>query len=496
MSNVAFRFFPSASVLVVLFAFGCSSSRPADPDGGQPDGGALADGGGCGLGLQTAFCDTFNKGPAGVPGRAGDLDPARWSAGRLSPQEVANPTKANPAPAGPIPPCRTSLGKTSVFPDEDTLICDPTTTRSAQLMTAVAMQNYGLNSYRIRQPFDFAGRTGKIVFDVDAKMVSGLAGWVSIEVTEDPIPVPSFSDYERGPLPKNGIEIQFNNDHCLLGNRSAISVGMVDVYASYAVTKATQVYPPDWGTPDCVATEQGKLNHFEIQLSKTQIDVYGSDASPDEGRTFPNFHKIATATFNLNFTRGWVHVTARNHATIKYGFGPDAVYHWDNIGFDGPVILNWREYEIPDSLTPSDPHVNVGYIISDGTGQWPQGIVTCCPAKNVPSLEFKGVDLTNVVRSRLAFSSYYLSCCGAPSDLTTVKLRYRFNGGAWQDRAITPAEAAVLTTANQIGNLAQVIDVPLAELRAGSNTLEFVTVNQPQNYPTILSNIDLILETR
>ena len=35
-------------------------------------------------------------------------------------------------------------------------------------MTAVAMQNYGVNSYMIRQPFDFAGRTGKIVFDVDA----------------------------------------------------------------------------------------------------------------------------------------------------------------------------------------------------------------------------------------------------------------------------------------------------------------------------------------
>jgi hypothetical protein len=35
-------------------------------------------------------------------------------------------------------------------------------------MTAVSIQNYGVNSYMPRQPFDFAGRTGKIDFDVDA----------------------------------------------------------------------------------------------------------------------------------------------------------------------------------------------------------------------------------------------------------------------------------------------------------------------------------------
>jgi hypothetical protein len=122
----------------------------------------------CGL-TNAAFCDTFDEGPAAVRGRGGDLDPARWSAARLAPSDFSGfGPVANPVIAAPIPPCKDSFPATSVDPPDDTLICDPGPSLSAQLMTAVAIQNYGNNSYMIRQPFDFANRTGKIVFDVDA----------------------------------------------------------------------------------------------------------------------------------------------------------------------------------------------------------------------------------------------------------------------------------------------------------------------------------------
>ena len=62
---------------------------------------------------------------------------------------------ANPAPPAPVPACRASLPQTTVYPERHA-ICDPTATRSRQLMTAIAVQNYGLNSYLIKQPFDFA----------------------------------------------------------------------------------------------------------------------------------------------------------------------------------------------------------------------------------------------------------------------------------------------------------------------------------------------------
>ncbi len=448
----------------------------------------------CGLD-GAAFCDNFDQGPTANPGREGDLDPAQWSAGRLSPQEISGPGKVNPAPPAQIPPCRASLNKSTVYPDEDTLICDPTQTLSPQLLTAVAMQNYGLNSYRIRQPFDFAGRTGKIVFDVDAVMMSGLAAWVSVEVTEDPIPSPSFLEFERGPVPRNGIEIQFNNDACDRTQQGrSISVGRVDAYRDYTLTPVTHVYPADWTLPDCVATHQGELNHFEIRISQTQFEILGSDASLDGGKTFANFHTIASGTFDLAFTRGYVHITARNHATEKYGFGPNWVYHWDNVAFDGPVISNWREYEVPDSLTPSSLpsglNINTGYIITESNGMF-----TCCPNQRVSSLALPGVDLTGAVRAQLAFSSFYLVCCGAPDDLTTLDLKYRFNGGPWRDRFVTPAEALALRRPYSIGDLSQMIDVPLGDLIPGTNTLEFLTVNQPQSYPTVLANIDLIIQT-
>jgi hypothetical protein len=63
-----------------------------------------------------------------------------------------------------------------VYPDQDTLICDATSTTSAQLMTLVAEQNYGVASYRIRQPFDFAGRTGKsptVLANIDLILETG-----------------------------------------------------------------------------------------------------------------------------------------------------------------------------------------------------------------------------------------------------------------------------------------------------------------------------------
>ena len=135
--------------------------------------------GSCGL-TSPAFCDTFDEGPAGNRGRGGDLDPTRWSAARLAPSDLSGlGPVANPARSGPIPPCKASFNVATVYPDNDTLICDPSGSRSAQLMTAAIMQNYGNNSYLIRQPFDFANRTGKIVFDVDAVSVNGLASGTS-----------------------------------------------------------------------------------------------------------------------------------------------------------------------------------------------------------------------------------------------------------------------------------------------------------------------------
>src|SRR6185295_1901951 len=80
-----------------------------------------------------------------------------------------------------------------------------------------------------------------------------------------------------------------------------------------------------------------------------------------DGVTFEAPKLIFSADVDLPFARGYVTISTHNHATAKYS-GPDGCYgvpeldawtaRWDNVGFDGPVIANWRDYELADAMTP------------------------------------------------------------------------------------------------------------------------------------------------
>ena len=125
------------------------------------------------------------------------MDPAKWAISRLSGEILSSGQgTANPVVVAPIPACRSTFTQTTVYPPNDTLICDPSGSTPAQLMTAVAMQNYGVNSYMVRQPFDFAGRTGKIDFDVDAVSIP-LGGYPEVAITDQPVPATTFRILRR-----------------------------------------------------------------------------------------------------------------------------------------------------------------------------------------------------------------------------------------------------------------------------------------------------------
>jgi hypothetical protein len=179
----------------------------------------------CNLGVP-AFCETFAEGPSPIRGRGGDLNPAIWAAARLSAEiDTSGAVSANPVPPAPVPPCTARITQTSVFPPDDTLICDS----PQHLMAAVSIQNYGVNSYMPRQPFDFAGRTGKIDFDVDA--YQNPEGFVEIELTDGPYPATTFREFENfevGPVPANGLSFKFLDP----GNCGATPVNTM-VYVNY-----------------------------------------------------------------------------------------------------------------------------------------------------------------------------------------------------------------------------------------------------------------------
>jgi hypothetical protein len=447
---------------------------------------------GCGF-EKAAFCDTFDA-PSANRGRAGELDVKFWSASRGNPQLATGLGVEIAAGAATLRECRSDLPLT-VFPSDDAVICDANSKiASHHLMVACGSQNYGQNSYRIRQPFDFAGRTGKIVFDAQGFLYNPLIGWISLAVVEDPTPTPGYAVGNRGqtndegtPAPRNGFEVHFA-DHCFGSNPTAFGLRMIDVFNDYQ----DSLFQP--ATPTCTPSAIDQLNHFEVTVSQSTIEVYASPVSVD-GVTFDAPQLMLSAEVSLPFSRGYVTITTHNHASLKYsgpgGFGPPEVLdawisRWDNVGFDGPVIDNWREYEVSDSLVPGEkawnvsaPVMSYGYVVG--------------PSEDGPAETFRleGVELDGVTSARLASANWYNS--GGGDDMTQWVLQFRFNGGPWRDRKLTPSEIALLSNGHAQGALSQMIDVPLEDLVAGDNTLEFQTVDVDHSYPPAVSAIDLIL---
>lgn len=478
---------------------GCSSN----PDASEADAGAPADAyepnpgpPGCGL-PAAAFCDPFDAPTAGG-GREGELDPKKWSVTRASQGGLgAGFTSiapyALPIGTATIPACRANL-PARVLPDQDILICDPTSTiDSRSLLVAAAEQNYGQVGVRIRRPFDFAGRTGKIVFDATLQP-SGLLGWVAVSVTEDPIGAPSYlrvQNEENGPIPRNALEIHFNQN-CQVTDQ--VSVSSIVVIRGYT----HQFIEVPGNERHCVGIKPGQLNHVEIELSADHVAISASPASAD-GVTFAPVERLAEHDISLPFTRGYVHLDVYNHASEKYSDNHSTdslVARFDTVGFDGPMLPVETGAEVPDSLTPVPVPsgsvftgaVNVGYRLGDLTRD---GFTA--------PLSFTAIDVAGATRAQLALIWWSLMPSatgqGDPADYT---LHYRINGGPTHAYQYPPPQLAFIAAqaaAQQpmAGSAAVRIDVDPAELVSGTNTIEFATANVPTSYPPLVSNIDLLV---
>jgi len=218
--------------LLLLTACGSTSKNSNDATGGGSSSGGSASASGsagkplevpferppyqpkpgtCGFDMP-AFCDTFEDGPnhaglAGedgpnVYGRSGELDSKFWSVARGAPGNASSLDQAIQIGPALVGKCRDGFSDMTVLPEQDVLVCDPIDTiPTRHALGTAAAQNYGLSTYRIRQPFDFAGRTGTIKLDMDLTN-NGLGGWPALIIAGDPSPAPSFDWQERGSGPK------------------------------------------------------------------------------------------------------------------------------------------------------------------------------------------------------------------------------------------------------------------------------------------------------
>jgi hypothetical protein len=473
-----------AATFVVLL--GCSASDPNAP-ATPSDGGTTADAKpppagppgppgppGCGL-AAAAFCDTFDAPSAtGSGGRARELDRALWSAARTvtTPPAYGDVIAIGPAT---LPACRDGLPAT-VLPEKDTLVCNTIPTiASNHLLVAAAAQNYGQNSYRVRRPFDFEGRTGTIVFDATLDP-GGLLGWVALDVTPAPTPAPSYlklQNDENAGVPRDGIEIHFNQNCQTTG---MVSVSRVVVLHDYQHT----FFEPTAEQRKCVSASRTGLNHVEVKLSKTHVEIRASPLSTD-GVTFGPTETLFETDVALPFARGYVHLTVHNHATLKYS--NDTLDAWiarfDNVGFDGPTIAGWHEAEVPDALVPAGTKgkQNVGYVLGERAKGW-----------SAP-LSFSPIDLTGATKAQITLTSWMQLSAGKPSDFV---LDWRVNGGPAHTTKYDAAQLAFIAAQPVSGTIPLVLDVPIGELKSGVNTIELATTNVPLSYPPAVYNLDLI----
>jgi hypothetical protein len=327
------------------------------------------------LGGAVTFCDTFDTKNPGIPSRTGDLDPNVWGVSRVSQYINFGPGLYNGWPATQLQTCN---GTTTVTAPNDIMICNgqlrqasndnATGAFDAGFVTVLAMYP--------KQPFDFAGRTGTVSFDVSNDTHGTHAAWPEFWLSNLPVPAPfNHPSSPHLSLPEHGFGVRFAASalpgqwgSCQNGNNldkrrwtvdSAIVIrnyvmddtnGLGGVRTKMAVKQLDCVISP----PD----NSGITNHVELRVSQNQIDIYATDAGVAPSPA--NLKRIAVVTdANLSLTRGLIWIQDVHYNADKGEPGPNVpsqkqhTFVWDNVAFDGPFTYRDFSYDALDVNQPN-----------------------------------------------------------------------------------------------------------------------------------------------
>jgi hypothetical protein len=458
-----FRAFQSLVVLALLFVL-CGSADATPPVT-------------CGL-AKPAFCDTFDA-PAGVGNRSGDLDGTVWGVSRLL--GAINFGQGQYDAVSPTTMDRCGLS-VLVQPPNDVAICNG-------MLVDAQYDQHGVTSLAMypKQPFDFAGRTGRVVFDVSDDSHGSHRAWPEFWMTDRPVPAPftHFSSLQE--VPFNGFGVRFagycpaNLPGCGVrficpdepADVPVITVDSAVVVSDYQSNDSftdINVGTIAVNAVDCVKASSGPgdMNHFELRIAQNGIDVYATDAG-----TLAPLKKIATiGNVTLPLTRGLIWIEDVHYNGDKDG--PDQGTHtftWDNVGFDGPILPRDLAFDVPDKLEPMTG-IYSG-LLNLGWGVFPTDAQPL-------SLTVPGIEGIGTASAALLTFTYYAE--------NPVTLSYRVNNGAWHDE---PWPFGACYTQNDTvlcGTKTLAVPVPLADMQVGDNTIQFKASDA-----TEISNVDLIL---
>jgi hypothetical protein len=413
-----------------------------------------------------AFCDTFDA-PSVNPGRGGALS-AVWGASRVTGNANLLQSADNAWADTSITLCD---GSTQiVHPPNDIQICN------GQVRESV--NDTGMNDLAMypRQPFDIAGRTGTVAFDVSDDTAGSHSAWPEFSFTDQPVPAPNPNQVAfPGVLTtRNSLSIEFSANVTL----TCVTVDYSWITTNYQMSMVPVI-------EDACMQEPAKgtfaLNHVELHISPTGWVAYGSDAGTH------NMKQIAhSGTFTMPLTRGLVWMKDVHYNGNKpCSFDPTLAceqmhtFAWDNFGFDGPVLPRDLGVQLPDRLTdaPQSTAPDNGYPRRD-LGITLNALVN--PPGVHTRLDFSGAyALSNVEAATAALLEFNYFA------FDQITFNYSVNGHTAHSQPWIPG---IATWYQQTIAL----PVPLSELTDGANSIDIWATNIPSNIWG-LSNVDLIL---
>jgi hypothetical protein len=350
------------------------------------------------LGTAVAFCDTFDA-PAGIGNRSGDLNGNYWGVSRATGYVNFGQGQYNAWAPTSLRGCN---GTSTVTPPHDVIICNGQVREASNDNPSGIYDNGGVTSLAMypKQPFDFAGRTGTVSFEVSNDSHGTHAAWPEFWMSSLPVPVP-FNHFDSWiSLPQDGFGVRFAASVgpgqwglCPNGNNLSSRRWTVDsaVVVRNFVYEDTNYQGVDFGKAssaplklniiDCVtapADNSGVTNHIEVRINQGEIDVYATDAGVTPSPA--TLRKIATITnANLSFTRGLAWFEDVHYNADKQESGPNVpsqrqhTFVWDNVAFDGPFTYRDFSYDAPDanqSLAATN-QVNLGkFSPANQTATW------------------------------------------------------------------------------------------------------------------------------
>jgi hypothetical protein len=349
------------------------------------------------LGGTVTFCETFDQKNPGIQSRTGDLNPNVWGVSRATGSVNFGQGQYNAAAA--TTQLLTCSGTTTVAPPNDIMICNGQLHESSNDNPSGVFDAGGVTSLAMypKQPFDFAGRTGTVSFDVSNDTHGNHAAWPEFWMSNLPVPTP-FNHFDSlEVLPQHGFGVRFAAGAdpgqwglCPNGNNLNSTRWTVDsaVVVRNYVMEDVNYQGVDFGTAsnpplklnilDCVIAPpdgSGITNHVEVRVNQNEIDIYASDAGIAASPT--TLRKIASITnANLTLTRGLVWLEDVHYNADKGGAPSERIHTfiWDNVAFDGPFTYRDFSYDALDvnQIVAGYPYlVNLGQFSSaNQTASW------------------------------------------------------------------------------------------------------------------------------